>query len=46
MSDADLTLLLALDPAARVVDKIAPHAGVQFADFEIRRGSTQAKAAR
>jgi hypothetical protein len=43
LSDADLTPLLALD-SAKVVDKIAPYTGVQFADFEVRPGQRGGKA--
>src|SRR6266705_1384496 len=43
LSDADVTPLLALD-SAKVVDKIAPYTGVQFADFEIRSGQRAGKA--
>lgn len=43
LSDADCTGLLALD-SAKIVDKIAPYVGVQFADFEVRPGQRDAKA--
>jgi len=41
LSDADLTAL-SLD-SAKVVDKIAPYTGVQFADFECDQASAAAR---